>query len=134
MTPAFVDPHTHIFPPKDRANEFSQRAVKTYEQIAAEGGGILSSVKACRESTEEELYAVNERNVKRFIELGTLTLEMKSGYGLDLENELRQLRVINKLKKKYAKQIEIIPTFMGAHAYPPEFKGREDEYIELIRE
>lgn len=95
VTPGFVDPHTHIFPPVDRANEFNMRVNKSYEEIAAAGGGIQSSVKACRKATVEELLQVNEKNVKRFIQLGTTTLEMKSGYGLDLETELKLLEVIN---------------------------------------
>ena len=67
VTPGFVDPHTHIFPPKDRADEFCSRVTKTYQEIAAEGGGIKSSVQACRESTFEKIFEVNERNIKRFI-------------------------------------------------------------------
>ena len=101
VTPAFVDPHTHIFPPKDRADEYSQRPFKTYEEIAAMGGGILSSVKHCREATLEEIQDKNERNLKRFINNGTLTVEMKSGYGLDLETEIKLLSAIKNLKKKY---------------------------------
>ena len=75
---------------------------------------------------------MNEVNVKRFISLGTTTLEMKSGYGLDLDTEVKLLKVINLLKKKYSKQIEIVPTFLGAHAFPPEYKDRKDEYVELL--
>ena len=98
VTPGFIDPHTHIFPPKDRANEFTMRVNKTYQQISAAGGGIQSSVKACNEATFEELFAVNERNIKRFIAHGTTTLEIKSGYGLNLKKEIELLKVINTLK------------------------------------
>lgn len=98
-------------------------------EIAAEGGGIKSSVQACREATYEQLFAVNERNVKRFIQLGTMTLEMKSGYGLDLETELKLLKVINDLKVKYRSYIDIVPTFMGAHDIPPEFERRSEDYL-----
>ena len=132
ITPGFVDPHTHIFPPKDRSNEFAMRVNKTYQEIAEAGGGIVSSVAACRKSNFDELYIKNEKNVRRFIELGTTTLEMKSGYGLDLETEILLLEVINKLKKNFSKYIEIIPTFLGAHAIPPEYKGRTDEYVDLV--
>ena len=95
ITPGFVDPHTHIFPPKDRSNEFAMRVNKTYQEIAAAGGGIVSSVAACRKSNFDELYIKNEKNVRRFIEFGTTTLEMKSGYGLDLETEILLLEVLN---------------------------------------
>jgi imidazolonepropionase len=88
ITPGFIDPHTHIFPPKDRADEFAMRVNKSYQEIAEGGGGILSSVRACRGATFEQLMEVNERNVQRFIAHGTTTLEMKSGYGLNLETEL----------------------------------------------
>lgn len=103
VTPGFIDPHTHIFPPKDRANEFSMRVNTSYEEIAKAGGGILSSVQACRAATFEQLMEVNERNVKRFIAHGTTTLEMKSGYGLNLETEVLLLEVIRALKLKYSK-------------------------------
>jgi imidazolonepropionase len=132
VTPSFIDPHTHIFPPKDRSNEFSMRVNKSYQEIAEAGGGIISSVKACRNATFDQLMEVNERNLKRFIAHGTTVLEMKSGYGLNLETEILLLQVINALKNKYAKQIEIIPTFLGAHAFPPEYKDRPNEYVDLI--
>ena len=132
VTPGFVDPHTHIFPPKDRANEFTMRVNKTYQQIAAAGGGIQSSVNACRDASFEELFNVNERNVKRFIAHGTTTLEIKSGYGLNLQCEIQLLRVINKLKKKYAKEIEIVPTFLGAHAYPKEYLQKKEDYVQIL--
>lgn len=134
VTPGFIDPHTHIFPPKDRADEFSKRTNMTYQEIAEGGGGILSSVKACRSATFEEIFDVNERNVKRFIANGTTTLEMKSGYGLNLETEILLLNVIKALKEKYYKQIKIIPTFLGAHAFPPEYKDKKEEYVTLICE
>ncbi len=103
LTPGFVDPHTHIFPPKDRSDEFAQRITKSYQEIAAAGGGIKSSVKACREATFSQIFEVNERNVKRFIAHGTTTLEMKSGYGLNLDTEVMLLKVIKELKEKYKK-------------------------------
>ncbi len=132
VTPGFVDPHTHIFPPKDRANEFALRAVKSYEEIAASGGGILSSVRACREGSFDEIYEVNRKNVQRFIAHGTTTLEMKSGYGLDTPTEIKLLKVIEKLREEFAQEIEIVPTFLGAHAFPPEYKTNRDGYVDLI--
>jgi len=108
------------------------RVNQSYQEIAENGGGILSSVKACREASYEQIYEVNERNIKRFIALGTLTLEMKSGYGLNLETEIKLLKVINDLKKKYKKYIDIVPTFLGAHAFPLEYKDKKEEYVQLI--
>jgi imidazolonepropionase len=101
VTPAFVDPHTHALPPNDRSNEFALRSVKSYEDIAKEGGGILSSVKACKEATVDQIFDANEKSLKRFIHHGTLTLEIKSGYGLDLDTEIKILQAIKKLKLKY---------------------------------
>jgi imidazolonepropionase len=132
VTPGFIDPHTHIFPPNDRSNEFAMRVTKTYQEIAAAGGGILSSVKACRQSTFEELYERNKRSIERFIRLGTTTVEIKSGYGLTTESEIKQLQVINQLKEDYKDMIEIVPTFLGAHAFPPEYKENKDHYVDLI--
>ena len=95
----------------------------------------MSSVKAAREATVEQLLEVNERNIQRFIKLGTLTVEMKSGYGLDMETEVKLLNVIKTLKKKYAKYIDIVPTYLGAHEFPPEMRGDKDkerQYVEFI--
>ena len=132
MTPGFIDPHTHIFPPTDRANEFTMRITKTYQEIAAAGGGIQSSVNSARSAKFEDLYRVNERNLKRFMAHGATTVEMKSGYGLNMDTELLLLEVINKLKKKYEKQIEVVPTFLGAHAFPKEYKDKKDDYVKLL--
>jgi len=122
VTPGFVDPHTHIFPPNDRSNEFAMRVNKSYQEIAAAGGGILSSVRAARESSFEEIYERNRRSVERFVRQGTTTVEIKSGYGLTTESEIKQLQVLNKLREEFKDVIEIVPTFLGAHAFPPEFK------------
>ena len=134
VTPGFVDPHTHIFPPNDRSNEFAMRVTKTYQEIAAAGGGILSSVRAAKESSFEEIYERNRRSVERFLRQGTTTVEIKSGYGLTTESEIKQLQVINKLKEDYKDSIEIVPTFLGAHAFPPEYKEAKDKYVDLICE
>jgi imidazolonepropionase len=98
VTPGFVDPHTHLFPPRGRADEFAMRSEKTYQEIKEAGGGIRNSMKVCRDATFDEIYATNAANVKRFILQGTQTLEMKSGYGLNTETEIKLLRVIQKLK------------------------------------
>ena len=135
VTPSFVDPHTHIFPPRDRANEFAMRVTKTYQEIAAAGGGILSSVISCREASEDQIYERNREVMESFIRQGTLTVEVKSGYGLDTESELKLLRVIQRLKTDMKDRIEVVPTFLGAHAFPAEYKGsdaKRDEYVELI--
>lgn len=110
------------------------RVTKKYEDIAAAGGGILSSVNACRNATFEQIFEVNERNIQRFIAQGTTTLEMKSGYGLNLDTEIMLLKVINELKKKFKSQIDIIPTFLGAHDIPPEYKRKTNDYVDLIIE
>ncbi len=89
-------------------------------------------MRACRESSFDEIYERNRRSVERFIRQGTLTVEIKSGYGLTTESEIKQLQVINKLKEEYKDYIEIVPTFLGAHAFPPEFKENRDDYVELI--
>lgn len=132
MTPAFVDPHTHLFPSKDRAADFSLRSEMSYQEIANKGGGINSSVEACRAATFEELYSLNEQLVRRFIAQGTLTLEIKSGYGLDVDSEIKLLRVIKALRENYKRFIEIVPTFMGAHDFPKEFAADREGYVDLV--
>jgi imidazolonepropionase len=102
----------------------------TYMDIMNAGGGIHATARMTREATEEELMAQTMRRLDSFIAHGVTTVESKSGYGMDLETELKQLRVMKKLKYMHA--VELVPTFMGAHAVPKEFKGREDEFVDHL--
>lgn len=132
ITPSFVDPHTHLFPPTDRAQEFALRSIKSYQEIAAEGGGILSSVKAVRGASLDSIVQSNLDHLNRFYLNGTTTIEIKSGYGLSTEEELKILKAIKHLQVLLKDKLNIIPTFLGAHAVPNEFKGNTDKYVDLI--
>ena len=105
-------------------------AGKSYEEITSGGGGIISSVKGIREASEEELFEGCLERVNFFLAHGTTTIEAKSGYGLTTEDELKSLRVIKRLNK--VSKLDIIPTFMGAHDIPPEFKDNPTGYVDLI--
>jgi imidazolonepropionase len=129
VMPGFIDSHTHLVFAGDRVNEYSMRiAGKTYEEIAKAGGGIINTVNAVREKTFRYLFDIARDRIHNFIRFGVTTLEAKSGYGLDTENELKILRVIRELNNYPF--IEIFSTFLGAHAVPDD-KTRE-EYIEEI--
>ncbi|QKE75636.1 imidazolonepropionase [Arthrobacter citreus] len=131
VTPGLVDPHTHVVYGGSREREFEMRLEgATYMDIMNEGGGIHATARMTREATEEELMEQTMRRLDSFITHGVTTVESKSGYGMDLETELKQLRVMKKLKDKHA--VELVPTFMGAHAVPKEFKGREDEFVDHL--
>jgi len=132
LTPSFVDPHTHLFPPTDRSNEYALRTIKNYQQIAAEGGGILSSVRAIREASIDQIISVNLEHFSRFYLNGTTTVEIKSGYGLSTEAELKMLNAIKHIQKLLKDKLSIVPTFLGAHDVPPEYKGNTDKYVDLI--
>ena len=133
ITPGFVDSHTHPVFSGNRAGEFGMRvAGKSYEKIASSGGGIISSIKGIRDASEDQLFEECLERVNFFLAHGTTTIEAKSGYGLTTEDELKSLRVIKRLNKK--SQLDIIPTFMGAHAIPPEFKDNPSGYVDLICE
>ena len=133
ITPGLIDCHTHIVFGGDRAAEFEQRLNgATYEEIARAGGGILSTVKATRAASEEELAAAAAPRVKRLIAEGVTALEIKSGYGLDLDNELKQLRAARRLGRELP--VTVRTTCLAAHALPPEYKGRADDYIALFCE
>ena len=133
VTPGFVDAHTHLVFAGNRAAEFEMRlAGASYQQIAAAGGGILSTVRATRAASEDELLAVARRHRDWMLRSGTTTIEAKSGYGLDRETELRMLRVINKLHNEGPTQV--VPTLLAAHTLPPEFAGRRAEYVRWIVE
>lgn len=132
ITPGFVDAHTHLFPPIDRANEFSLRSVKSYKEIAATGGGILSTVRSFRQASVDDIVNANKPIMEQFFSQGTTTVEIKSGYGLTTQDEIKSLQAIKTLQNLYSDKLTIIPTFMGAHAVPPEYKGRTEEYVDLI--
>ena len=131
VLPGFVDAHAHPVFGGNRLDEFVQRARgASYEEIAAAGGGIRSTVRMTREATEEELMAQALRHAGWFLECGTTTVEAKSGYGLSLEDELKILRVIRDLGAE--SPLEFVPTFLGAHATPEELQGDPRRYVEMV--
>lgn len=133
VTPGFVDAHTHLVFAGNRAEEFERRiAGATYQEIAAAGGGILSTVRQTRAASEEDLLAAARTHRNWMLRTGTTTLEAKSGYGLDLDTELRILRVIKRLHEEGPTRI--IPTLLAAHTIPPEYAQNRAEYIRLIVE
>lgn len=130
LMPGFVDSHTHLVFAGTRENEFDLRIKGfTYQQIAEMGGGILNTVRRTRESAKEELFKIGQRFAFRALSYGTTTVEIKSGYGLNFEDEIKILEVVNELN---GNPIFTIPTFLGAHAIPPEFKDRKDEYVKFL--
>ena len=131
ILPSWCDSHTHLVFAENREDEFVDRINGlSYEEIAEKGGGILNSAIKLQKTSEDELYFQSENRLKEIIQLGTGAVEIKSGYGLTEESELKMLRVIKKLKENYP--IEIKATFLGAHAFPKEFKENKEGYIELI--
>ena len=130
-TPGLIDAHTHLVYAGDRSNEFSQRLNGvSYQQIAHEGGGINATVAATRAMSEEQLLELAITRAKRMIAGGTTTIEVKSGYGLTLEDELKLLRVGRALEQHLP--IRVHTTFLGAHALPPEYAGRQTDYVNTI--
>ncbi len=133
VTPGFIDCHTHLVYAGNRASEFEMRLKgASYAEIARAGGGILSTVRAVRAATEDEVYAQSRPRLEALMAEGVTTLEIKSGYGLDTANEIKLLTVIQRLKADTP--LTIVPTFLGAHTVPPEFKGREDAYVQVVIE
>jgi len=131
ILPGLVECHTHSVFAGSRAGEFRDKLKGiSYEEIARAGGGINATVNAVRNSSVEDLISITIPRINYFISQGITTLEIKSGYGLDFENEIKILRVIQFLNEKYP--IDIIPTFLGAHAFPPEFKDNRKAYINLL--
>lgn len=132
--PAWCDSHTHIVYAGSREQEYIDKVRGlSYEEIARRGGGILNSVQRLRETEEDRLYEESAQRVVEVMRLGTGALEIKSGYGLDTENELKMLRVIRRLSEDYP--VRIRSTFLGAHAFPPEFRNNRDQYVDqIIRE
>lgn len=131
VLPGFVDPHTHVVFAGDRRDELRRRlAGATYAEIAAAGGGILSTVRATREASEKTLAGETRGRLGEMLRCGTTTCEAKSGYGLTTASELKMLRVIRALAGE--QPIELAPTFMGAHEIPVEYRDRPDAYVSLI--
>lgn len=136
ILPGFVDPHTHTVFGGDRAEEFNLRLQgHNYADIAKKGGGILSTVKATREASQEELVDLGLERLDSMLVHGTTTVEIKSGYGLDTETELKMLRAIKQMEDEH--HMDVVPTFMGAHEVPPEFREVEDgtsKFADLVIE
>lgn len=130
-TPGLVDCHTHLVYGGQRANEFAMRlAGATYEEVAKAGGGIVSSVKATRVASEDELFAQAVPRLQALLAEGVCAIEIKSGYGLALEHERKQLRVARRLGEAFG--VTVRTTFLGAHALPPEYAGRSQAYVDLV--
>ncbi len=133
ITPGLIDCHTHLVYAGNRANEFEQRLSGVdYASIAAAGGGIQATVTATRQASEQELFEQSLPRLKQIASEGVTTLEIKSGYGLDQHNEIKMLRVAQALQRETGLQIQ--KTLLAAHATPPEYKNRSDDYIDLICE
>lgn len=131
ILPGFVDCHTHLIWAGSRSYEFEMRlSGASYEEIAKQGGGIAATVTAVREASEDRLLTIASKRISHFLSRGTTCVEIKSGYGLDLENELKMLAVADRLNQQFA--LHICPTFLGAHALPPEYKGRSDDYVDIV--
>ena len=131
MTPGLVDCHTHLVYAGDRAGEFEQRLEGvSYEEIARAGGGILSSVRATRAASEDELIATSLARLDALLADGVTTVEIKSGYGLTVADELKMLRVARRLGE--LRPVRVVTTLLGAHAVPPEYAGRADDYVSLV--
>jgi imidazolonepropionase len=133
VCPGFVDPHTHVVWAGDRADEFAQRIQgATYQEIMARGGGIMSTVRATRAASLPQLISEASVRLDRLLAHGTTTVEVKTGYGLTVESEAEMLEAISVLELNHA--ISILPTFMGAHAIPAEYKNDPDGYVDLVVE
>ena len=133
VTPALIDCHTHLVYGGSRATEFELRLNgASYEEISRNGGGILSTVTATRNASEDELLAQSLPRLDAFLGEGVATIEIKSGYGLDIETEIKMLRVARQLGKE--RSVRVKTSFLGAHAIPPEFSGKADAYIDFVCE
>ena len=131
LMPGLIDSHTHTIFAGDRADEFEMRLQgKTYLEIAKAGGGILKTVTATRQAEPRVLQALTRQRLQRMLNLGVTTVEIKSGYGLDFESEMKCLQVLKDLQVDAP--VSIVPTYMGGHDIPPEYQGRTDEYVALL--
>jgi imidazolonepropionase len=133
LSPGLIDCHTHLVYGGDRSAEWEQRLIGvSYEEIARRGGGILSTVKATREASEDELFASASQRVSAFLKQGVTAIEIKSGYGLNLDTERKMLRVARRIEQHFP--VHVSKTLLAAHALPPEYNGRADDYIDHICE
>jgi imidazolonepropionase len=131
VLPGFTDPHTHLLFAGTREHEFEMRREgKTYMEIAAEGGGIRSSVRAFRAADDEVILGQSLRRLDRMLSYGTTTVEVKSGYALSTEQELRALRLIEELGRRHP--CDLVPTFLGAHEFPDEYRGDKEAYVRIL--
>src|SRR5690554_527659 len=131
VLPAWCDSHTHLVYAGNREQEFVDRINGlSYQEIAEKGGGIVNSAKKLQQTSEEDLYEQSANRLKEVMNLGTGALEIKSGYGLTTDAEMKMLRVAKKLAEEYP--VEIKTTFLGAHAVPPEYKNNKDGYMDLL--
>lgn len=131
VMPGFVDSHTHLIFAGSRENEFAMRSAgATYQEIAAKGGGILNTVQHTRTTPKKDLKKNARRYLNSMLRHGTTTVEIKSGYGLDMDNEVKMLEAISELNNEEV--LTVVPTFLGAHALPPEYTGRKNEYVHEI--
>jgi len=131
VVPGFVDAHTHAMFAGDRRDELRRRlAGATYAEIAAQGGGIVSTVEATRAASEEDLAATTRVRLAEMLACGTTTAEIKSGYGLNVETELKMLRAMRRLASE--QPVDLVPTFMGAHEFPVDYRSRREEYVRLV--
>ena len=131
ITPGFIDCHTHPVFSNNRAKEFNLRTLgSSYAEIASKGGGINSSVSSLRQEDEDSLYESCINRIDQFLFNGTTTLEAKSGYGLSVDDEIKSLNIIKKINQNHI--LDLIPTFLGAHAIPSEYKNNKSAYIDLI--
>ena len=133
VMPGFVDSHTHLVFGGSREEEFAMRSAgATYQEIAEKGGGILNSVRNTRKASKKDLKKPARKYLNAMLRQGTTTVEIKSGYGLDMDTEIKMLEAIKELQEEEI--IRIVPTFIGAHAIPPEYKNQPDEYVKLVCE
>ncbi len=133
VTPGFIDSHTHLLFAGTREKEFELRIRgATYQEIAAQGGGIKSTVEKTRRASKEELIAAGKKNLNCMLSLGTTTAEAKTGYGLSTKDEIKMLEALQGLSREHP--VEIVPTFLGAHEIPPEYAGKKEDYVRLVIE
>jgi imidazolonepropionase len=133
VLPGFVDSHTHMMFAGNRAHEFALRSQgATYQQIAEAGGGILGTITHVRAATKKDLKKQTRRYMNEMMKHGTTTVEIKTGYGLDMDSEMKMLEAINELKEE--EMMTVVPTFIGAHAYPPEYKQNKRAYVDIVLE